>query len=831
MSATNTNTQTHQSMLQFMREKNFVFIPRFDNEIMRFDRNGKHLNGWALGREVEINGKLFKILHFGDWTCGEDENYTWQSPTDNSEEAKALAEAVKQMSEKEAAAKKLAQEKTAEDCKLVFDKAISRGNHDYLNRKKISGLNIAEAGIKIDPKDGALLIPLKDIDDKIWSLQRIYPNGDKRFYPGGRIRGCMFFIGGRAPELNYEGVIYVSEGFATSASVYLSTKSYTAGAFNAGNLRNVCAEIRRKYPKARIIICADSDRWSRGPNKSPINPGYEAAYRAKAELNVEIRLPHFIDFTDRPTDFNDLHNKFGLEELTRQLSQPQEIVSLHEDADYRPSHYSRDGAVTIGGSDKMPHGDLMSHSDIKSLGFGSMLVQGKQGKRLPSHQDVADKLIKFYGDKLIKQDRDLFAYTGTHWRLLRLADTDQIKQQMQFLCGNMATSAQLSSMYELFVQKLPSVPEGISLFESRQWVANFRNGSLFVTPETDPNGETVHKINFKEHDPKDYLVNLLPFEYNPDWSVENSEFQNMLNRVFEGDIDKDDKIRALGQMFGACLIPTYPHLFFLYGPPGTGKSTVMKIAARLIDKDNLCSVQPHEFTGFNMESMAGKLVNMDTDVDIHKPIADTVVKKIEDRVSITIHRKGLKDIKAPLPATHIFGGNEIPKTLEGYCNAHDRRWTFLGFFKAVIKGNYNKNYADYCFEHNPQGVLNFALKGLFDLLVTNKGHFTQPASGAEKMKEWLKKTDFVEQFLEALDAGDVLDNNCRLTRDVNGKIKRAKLYELFRIWGVAEGLDLRYTPAQTFYDVLRKKGFHGYCSNNGRVFVGFSLGPTDRSTM
>mgnify|MGYP000879282463 FL=1 len=83
-------------------------------------------------------------------------------------------------------------------------------DHPYLVRK-----GIQPHGIKAEGE--ALLIPLRDAATTLHSLQAIGPEGDKRFQPGGRIKGCYFGIG------KPKGLLIVCEGFATGASIHEAT--------------------------------------------------------------------------------------------------------------------------------------------------------------------------------------------------------------------------------------------------------------------------------------------------------------------------------------------------------------------------------------------------------------------------------------------------------------------------------------------------------------------------------------------------------------------------------------------------------------------------------
>lgn len=142
----------------------------------------------------------------------------------------------------------------------------------------------------------SLMVPLRDADGAMHSMQYIRPNGDKKFMPGGRVRGCFYLIG--VPE----NVLCIAEGFATGASVHEATGHAVAVAFNAGNLLPVAIALRSKYPDLNIIICADDD------HQTPGNPGLTKAKEAARQVGGLLAVPKFGECRQGTAkDFNDMH--------------------------------------------------------------------------------------------------------------------------------------------------------------------------------------------------------------------------------------------------------------------------------------------------------------------------------------------------------------------------------------------------------------------------------------------------------------------------------------------------------------------------------------------
>lgn len=770
-----------QEITAFLAQKGFDIDPSFDGKFTRFDRAGEN-TGYFIGKTFATADAVIYTAHFGDWKTGE--KFSWQSsnfdqlPDDQKAKIALEFKAARDRARQEEEASQL---QVADAARATLEQAASAGQSAYLERKGFEQGQLFNC--KLDGED--LLVGLEDADGKTWSYQRISPDGQKRYLKGGRIKGCfhLLYDGASAPVAPAE--VYVAEGIATAASVHLATDSrdrVTASACHAGNLPEAAKALRAKYPAAKIVLCADDD-W-----KTPGNPGVAKATNACEALgwdNCEARIPCWPEGSrpEKATDWNDMHASLGLGDVICQLTAP--VIE-----------------GTPGGSTGSGAGDQGSLSDIASL----PVVYNKKGKPvLPGQQMVVDHLLEHFGSNIIKQERDLFLYTGTHWRVFTLHDHDRLKQMIQKACADMAGVGTIDACYKLFIYTCPTPPRGVDLFVANPFCANFLDGTLHILRDK----EHAYTLEFRPHARGDFLINCLPYEYGKAEGQTNAEFLAMLERVFDGDFDKAEKIRAVRQMYGACLVPRFPHLFMLYGVPKTGKSTVMEIAGLLAHDDNKCSVPPSQFKEFNMESMAGKLLNIDTDIPFDEPMRDEIVKKIIDRGKFRIRRKGLKDIYAPLPSVHMFGGNGIPKALDGSSRAHDRRWTFIGFNKIVPKsGSFKGEYWDYCFEQNPLGILAFALEGLRDLC-EQKGQFIDPPSGVARKEEWQLESDVIGQFFLDVHNGEVFEESdgkqTLMVLDPKAKIERSRAWEVFRAWVQATRPGARGPNKFEFYSGVRQR--------------------------
>ena len=245
--------------------------------------------------------------------------------------------------------KQLQRENELEDeykktAKILLDEFLAAKfavlDHTYFVRKRV----YKNYGLKQD-RFGNLLMPLFDINEKFWSLQRIFPNGNKmigallsseqkkngeKFL--AKKRGNFFILSDdidlynkNSVQLNIEALskynkIYICEGFATAASVHEACKIPVIVGLDVGNLEFVVQDFSARFCNIHIIIAADND--AKKEKESGFNIGKEKAMQIKNNFkNVSVCIPNFNDteISSGYSDFNDLYNSRGIDEVGRQL--------------------------------------------------------------------------------------------------------------------------------------------------------------------------------------------------------------------------------------------------------------------------------------------------------------------------------------------------------------------------------------------------------------------------------------------------------------------------------------------------------------------------------
>ena len=228
--------------------------------------------------------------------------------------------------------------------KILYDEFLTAKfavlDHTYFIKKRV----YKNYGLKQD-RFGNLLMPLFDINEKFWSLQRIFPNGNKMI--GALLsnkqkqnsekllakkRGNFFVLSDdmdiydkNLVKLNIEALlkynkVYLCEGFATAASVCEACKMPVIVGIDVGNLEFVVQNFSARFCNIHIIIAADND--SKKEKESGFNIGKEKTMQIKNNFkNVSVCIPNFNDteISSGYSDFNDLYNSRGIEEVKRQL--------------------------------------------------------------------------------------------------------------------------------------------------------------------------------------------------------------------------------------------------------------------------------------------------------------------------------------------------------------------------------------------------------------------------------------------------------------------------------------------------------------------------------
>lgn len=259
----------------------------------------------------------------------------------NKGQAKRLArQTAKRQAALESAQRRAALAAKRKAAALANDQALwetlaQQGTSNYLTRKGFTSTTVSfnseEMGCRFgnDDRGRFIALPVIDLHGHFKGLQKIYddPKIDKKFTYGLEKTGHFIWLGELSQMTN---VIRLVEGYSTGKTVQIATGEPVICALDAGNLLPVAQAFHNRYPNKFIIIHCDNDQWKEweinpqtGQYKgnTGVTKGIKAAKSIPAAFHT---IPQFdgLDTSSLPTDYNDLYQLAGLDEVRRQLTVP-----------------------------------------------------------------------------------------------------------------------------------------------------------------------------------------------------------------------------------------------------------------------------------------------------------------------------------------------------------------------------------------------------------------------------------------------------------------------------------------------------------------------------
>lgn len=192
-------------------------------------------------------------------------------------------------------------------------KSSEKGKSDYLKRKGVSA-----HGIRFRSSDeygNVAVVPMRDIDGRLWNRQILNPDGSKLLAKGARTDGLFHSL---RPIIDGQP-FGIAESYVTAATCMEVTGITCVCSFGCNNIKNVTVALHARHPKSSIIIFADNDRHLKDGNQ-----GVLKAQEAKNSIKGEVVAvePDFGEIrpSKEASDWNDLARLKGLEEVRSQLS-------------------------------------------------------------------------------------------------------------------------------------------------------------------------------------------------------------------------------------------------------------------------------------------------------------------------------------------------------------------------------------------------------------------------------------------------------------------------------------------------------------------------------
>lgn len=793
-----------QELISRLAATGFNVSPTLTNDYIRFDRT-KPLSGYFKCWEIKSpHGEVLEVrAKWGDWAAGEKYNWAGGIATSNmtAEELAAHRSAMEEALAAQEAEKAAAAAAAALEARDIYSRATSVSYHPYLKRKGILGRSPARIF------EDKLCIPVF-IDGQISSLQMIDAEGRKRFLTNGRINAGYSWIAAELP-ITPPTKVYVCEGYATAASVFEALNEFTLVAFNAGNLPKLAASYQ--WGTAEIIVCADNDY------ATPGNPGLTYARKAVEilrgqGLRASMIYPEFEPalLEKKLSDWNDYHQTYGLDALRKVL----QAAPMIETPMNLPANTQNDAPLLT------PSPEALSPIESKQ----AKAKKEKEPAKKSFEKIAAEWLLADQSKRLVRQDKALLWYDGRRWVEADSTFVDSVKNKISGYCGDTIDSKKVNSAYATFFRYVPSVPKGVNLFVPNATCTNFLDGTLHLRRDLKTNTYTTE---FLPHRPEDWLMWVIPVNYEVDRGKRNTLFDALLTEAFRGDADGMAKIESLQEMAGAMLVPAFPQFFFLTGVSGSRKSTIAKSLLKIFQAggyENVSFVDPSQMENFQIEGMIGKLVNTNLDIDDETPLKRGFLKRFEDGLPFQVNRKGKVVVNSVLPGVHVYACNHLPPNAEK-SRALARRISLIEFHNDLTNDNREsevKFYEDIVYASGPEGLLNFALDGLARLL-QNGGKFRPPPSSQKRLNKWMDEGSPVAMFLEAAANGEVGPKGAEIYLQENQKIARSQLGEIYAKWRGSAPKQCVNSMLGRFYTELERRGFKQSKVEGVRYFSGIGV--------
>ncbi len=624
----------------------------WDGRCHRFPGSNKTrgTDGWYLAYPDR------KGAHYGCWATGVKQHWVLKrkDPVTPHERKKWAAEKRKRDWE-QAEKREIALAQVQKVLKAAKDPPKDEKSHLYLFSKGINswpGLQISTK-TAIDGKDwvvpaGLLLVPMVK-DGKIVNVQRIWPNGKKRWWPGAEVIGAHVALGTKDADWSE---CFIAEGWATGWTVWKATGKPVIVAFTSGNLLAVAKAFREKHPNAQITVAADNDRWTKIMDSEGgiPNPGIHYATLAAKEVGGDIAAPDFDDLAGRPTDFDDLRQRDGLEAVRKYLD-PAMFPKVRTVADPNPAPDAEDAELEPAEDGDRKNAEAAKRDDGTS--WFEDLPPPKGGGQVGEAISCAVESGLAYEFAFSRGGKIMFHWNGNWYRPMKKGRVPEVAVTELYAAGAGSSLRPIREGIEVMagriVQHAPPIdfdgdPYLVGLpriaGEARN-VLDLRDGTVRPARRTDYVSRSIGAA--------------------PD-AIKTPLFDAAMARWADGD---PDRIHMLRRIAVSCLVGYQPEraFFFALGPKGSGKTTFTRLVS-LLSRDFFGALQATDIG-------AGKLQKPDELIYGH--IAG---------------KRGI--VAAELPANALRGG--FLKTMTGGDEVQARRlygdpWTSVPGATLILTTN------------------------------------------------------------------------------------------------------------------------------------------------
>jgi putative DNA primase/helicase len=295
----------------------------FDGSVNRFDSTKKDDKAiWVCIHANDFKGNVYYNAVYGTWRQGVQYTCSSYDKSDRTIVTKEFRKAEKeQMAQTQEKLEKEKQDKYKQ-CRdkwtpFYFNLPLNAPVHTYLKGKKLN----SNFHARVDGKD-VLFVPAWNAEGLFVGGQRIFLDPvsgkfEKRYTFGIEKAGSFCPFG----DIRKAEFIYIAEGYATAASIYMAFKNKKNIAvvcvWDTSNILPGASAVRKINQNCNLVFAADKDihadpKWH--------NIGERKAKQAANKFsNAVVKTVKFDGGNDAWSDYNDLHQFEGLEQVAKQL--------------------------------------------------------------------------------------------------------------------------------------------------------------------------------------------------------------------------------------------------------------------------------------------------------------------------------------------------------------------------------------------------------------------------------------------------------------------------------------------------------------------------------
>jgi putative DNA primase/helicase len=271
----------------------------------------------------------------------------------------------------------------------------------------------------------------------------------------------------------------------------------------------------------------------------------------------------------------------------------------------------------------------------------------------------------------------------------------------------------------------------------------------------------------------------------------------LLQGVFEGDLDAKEKVALLQEVAGAAAIGygtklIDPKAVILKGETAeNGKSQILDLFRGLLPDDAVASIPAGKMEDERyLPHLIGKYLNAADELSSANAIAGDAFKAIitgEPRTGRDVYQSAVTF--RPV-AQHVFCTNTLPSFSGGMDRGVQRRLLVVQFNRVIPKNERVEHIGLRIGEEEPDLLLLWAVEGA-SRLIPQRG-FTIPPSSDEALRNWLLGADPVVAWVNG-GGVTVVDPETRAWTEA--KIRSGEAYQVFKRFAETEGFPMNKLPS------------------------------------